>query len=82
MMVLSHILPESLFAIGDLVRVQEGASFVSPPLCGPSGIYQIVALLPEAGGQHQYRIRGGADWHERVVRESQLVHASKHQRQR
>jgi hypothetical protein len=83
----------ALFKVGDLVRVQ-GNSALGPAealidqLAATStagraaGIYEIIACLPEVVGQAQYRIRGGEDGKERVVREGQLIHASKPQPRR
>ena len=69
--------------VGDLVRVQVSSSLVPAEAFldaiahdRPSGIFEIVRVLPEmTGGQRQYRIRGGDPPHERVVRECQLVPA-------
>jgi hypothetical protein len=42
----------------------------------PASIFQVVAILIERGGHHQYRIRGGDPVHERVVREDQIARTS------
>jgi hypothetical protein len=36
------------------------------------GEYKIVRLLPDDGGEHQYRIKSVREPHERVVKESDL----------
>jgi len=41
-----------------------------------SGIYKITELLPPEGGEFHYRIKSAAEPHERVAKESQLVHAA------
>ncbi len=75
---------EPLFRVGDLVRVQRGVSpnAVELLLDGslahnrPTGAFEITAVMPEGErGERQYRIKGGEPAHERIVSESQLVHA-------
>jgi hypothetical protein len=79
---------EPLFKVGDLVRVQGNISLgpgevvldayeVTSTIGMAPGVFEASAILPEEGGQRQYRIKGGEHGHERVVREVQLVHASK-----
>jgi hypothetical protein len=79
---------QPLFKIGDLVHVQRGVSpnAVEQLLDGslahnrPTGVFEIMAVLPEdERGQRQYRIKGGDPAHERIASESQLVHAPKPQ---
>jgi hypothetical protein len=41
----------------------------------PTGVFEVTACLPETSGEAQYRIKGGDDGSERVVRESQLAAA-------
>ncbi len=70
------------FKVGDLVRMGGGAS-ANPGEAlldaiahnRPAGIFEVIACLPEVDGEAQYRIRGGDDHRERIVRESQLVSA-------
>ena len=70
------------FKVGDLVRVLAGASASQGEAFldalghnRPTGIFEVTACLPETGGEAQYRIKGGDDGSERVVRESQLATA-------
>lgn len=39
------------------------------------GLFEVVVLLPDEHGQHQYRIRSRSDGHQRVVWEYQLTSA-------
>jgi hypothetical protein len=43
----------------------------------PGGIFEVTARLPETNGEAQYRIKGGDDGSERVVRESQIAKAER-----
>ena len=79
MALVTQITPEPRFAVGDLVRVQGSGSLAPVSTRRGTDIYQVVARLREAGGQHRYRIKGGEDWHELEIQESELVHASKSQ---
>ncbi len=72
------------FKIGDLVRVQEAAAsspadaFVEAFLCTSMlGIYEVTAILPDAGSQPQYRLKGIGGRPEWAVREGQIVPASR-----
>ena len=78
---------EPRFKVGDLVRVQGNAALgpaealldeLAPTSTRgrASGLYEVVARLPPVDGQHQYRIRGGDEPNERMVRENQLVPVS------
>ena len=71
------------FTSGDLVRIlasasaNQGEAFLdalghNPP----TGVFEVTACLPEIDGEPQYRILGGDDHIQRVVRESQLAAAS------
>ena len=68
------------FKIGDQVRVQEAPpsspadAFVEAFLrTDMLGIYEVTAILPDAGSESQYRLKGIAGCLERAVRESQIV---------
>ena len=37
------------------------------------GRFEVIRLMPEAGGNYQYRIRSLIDRHERVVTEAEIV---------
>ena len=70
------------FKVGDRVRVLAGASASQGEAFldalghnRPTGIFEVTACLPETNGEAQYRIKGGDDGSERVVRESQLAAA-------
>jgi hypothetical protein len=76
----------SVFKISDLVRMVRAvgstshqAEFFFETVSNviPGGTFEVTAILPERDGQHQYRIRGGDPAQERVVRESQIIHASR-----
>jgi hypothetical protein len=77
---------EARFKVGDLVRVQAAAAenaaealIEAVNLIGhktADEVFEVVALLPAANGQYQYRIRGSGTPPERIVRESQLAPAS------
>ncbi len=71
------------FKIGDLVRILGSASasrgevFMDSLVhARPGGVFEVTACLPEVDGEAQYRIKGGDDRSERIVRESQLAPAS------
>ncbi len=73
------------FTVGDLVRIggtasaNRGEIFMDTIVhARPGGIFEVTACLPEVDGEAQYRIRGGDDRSERIVRESQLVSAVTH----
>ncbi len=81
---------EPLFKVGDLVRVQGNISLgpgemvldayeVTSTIGMAPSTFEVSAILPEEAGHRQYRIKGGEHAHERVVREVQLVYASKPQ---
>ncbi len=70
------------FKVGDLVRVLAGASASQGEAFldalghnRPTGIFEVTACLPEIDSEPQYRIKGGDDASERVVRESQIATA-------
>jgi hypothetical protein len=42
---------------------------------GALGVYSVVKVLPREHEEQHYRIKSGAEPHERVVRESQLERA-------
>lgn len=70
------------FKIGDQVRVHEAPAsspadaFVEAFLrTHMLGIYEVTAILPEAGSQPQYRLKGLAGRLEWAVREGQIVPA-------
>ncbi len=84
---------EPPFKVGDLVRVQGNISLgpgevvldayeVTSTIGMAPGVFEVTAILPEEGGQRQYRIKGGDPPHERVVWERQLVHAGQPQPRR
>ena len=60
------------FKIGQSVHFMSGARDRG----GASGVYQVTGLLPPEGDNRQYRIKSANEPHERVVKESQLDHAS------
>ena len=55
-------------------KVGESVKFTFAPFGrgGTKGIYTVTQLLPPAGDDYQYRIKGANEPHERVVKESQL----------
>lgn len=61
-------MPQHSFNIGQRMQLVLGR--LNPS--APSGTYTVVRLLPNDGGDREYRIRHDGDGHERVVRESQL----------
>lgn len=68
--------------VGDLVRTggsasaNRGETFMDAIVHSRSGgVFEVTACLPETSGEAQYRVRGGHDRSERVVRERQLVSA-------
>ncbi len=70
------------FKIGDLVRVHEAAAsspadaFVEALLCTSMlGIYEVTAILPDAGSEARIGSRGSAVVRNGAVRESQIVPA-------
>jgi hypothetical protein len=84
---------EPLFKVGDLVRVQGNISpgpgevvldayEVTSTISMAPGVFEVSAIHPEEAGHRQYKIKGGTQAHERVVREVQLAHASKPQPRR
>lgn len=56
------------FKIGQLVQFAPGKL----GFAASSRDYKIVRLLPEEGGQPQYRIKGVAEMFERIVKENEL----------
>jgi hypothetical protein len=40
---------------------------------GSAGAYEVVRLMPESGGAHQYRIKSTVDGQERIALESELA---------
>ncbi len=76
----SPTMGEPRFKIGELVRLHAvsglstAEAFMDASLRNSVlGIYEVAAVLPERGGQPQYRIKRGHPAQERVVRESQLA---------
>ncbi len=70
------------FKTGDLVRIlasasaNQGEAFLDALGHNqPTGVFEVTACLPEIDGEPQYRILGGNDHNQRVVRESQLISA-------
>ncbi len=70
------------FKVGDRVRVLAGASASQGEAFldalghnRPTGIFEVTACLPEIHSEPRYRIKGGDDGSERVVRESQIAAA-------
>ncbi len=70
------------FKVGDLVRVQEtlasrsSDAFMDALLrTNMLGIYEVAAILPDAGSEPQYRLKGIAGRMERAVRESEIATA-------
>ena len=61
-------MPQHQFKVGQTVRFR--ASAVER---GASGIYKILALLPEERGDFQYRVENSEGSRQRVVWESQLA---------
>lgn len=58
------------FRIGQLVRLQRGDA------TSASALYQVVNILPETpDGEHQYRLRGLYEPHERMVTERHMSRA-------
>lgn len=56
------------FKIGQSVRLAKASID-----CAASGIYTIVAQLPDDRGDYQYRVRSASTSQERVVVESRLT---------
>jgi len=56
------------FRTGQSVRLTRGPSNRSAAV----GAYKIIRLLPDNGGELQYRIKSLREPHERVVNESEL----------
>ena len=56
------------FAVGQSVEFAPGRLDAT----ATRGAYTVVRLLPNDGGDREYRVRNTRDGHERVVRESQL----------
>jgi hypothetical protein len=56
------------FQAGQTVTV-----IASPYISNARGDFNIVCVLPEEHGMHQYRIKSIADGHLRVVMESEIV---------
>jgi hypothetical protein len=56
------------FQSGQIVRLCGGLSYRS----AATGDYTIIRLLPESGGDLQYRIKSVREPHERVAKESDL----------
>jgi hypothetical protein len=76
----SPAMGEPRFKVGELVRLHAisglsiAAAFIDAELRNSAlGIYEVVAVLPESGGQPRYRIKRDHPVDARVVRESQLV---------
>jgi hypothetical protein len=65
-------LSDHKFKVGQSVHFTSGAHDRG----GASGIYQVTRLLPSEGTDRHYRIKSANEPHERVVKESQLDHAS------
>ena len=57
------------FKIGQSVNYTSGRFGVAG---SARGIYKITQLLPPDGDDFQYKIKGAAEPHERMVKESQL----------
>lgn len=63
------------FRVGQFVRLQPDASTRA------AGVYSVVQLLPGGvDGILQYRIKGGHEQHERMVKEHQLTAAGQEAR--
>jgi hypothetical protein len=56
------------FRDGQRVRLRRGSAYRGVS----ESSYKIIRLLPEEGDECRYRIKGGHEQHERVVRESEL----------
>ena len=74
-----------LFSPGDRVRVGRSTTAAEAFLdtikhAQPAGLFEVVAVLPKANGQVQYRLWGGSPARERIVHEDQIVPASKTKR--
>jgi hypothetical protein len=59
-------MPSHIFNIGQSVRLS------TPAIERSSGVYTVVALMPEERGDRQYRIQAATTGPQRVVWESQL----------
>jgi hypothetical protein len=59
------------FKIGQPVYYTSGLYGAGNARC----VYQIIQLLPLEGNDFQYKIKGAAEPHERVAKESQLNYA-------
>jgi hypothetical protein len=56
------------FRSGQTVRLSRSLLHRSPA----AGEYKIIRLLPDDGGEQQYRVKSVREPHERVVKESDL----------
>jgi hypothetical protein len=64
-------MPSHRYKVGQRVRLS--AASIDR---GVAGIYKILALLPESGGEWQYRLQNAANSQQRVAWESQLSSVS------
>ena len=60
-----------LFHVGQTVYLRRSGHMQN----AAPGLYEVRAVLPEADGQHQYRIKSLIEPHERVVSEHELREA-------
>jgi len=63
---------------GHKFKVGQSVSYTSGPFGAgqASAVYKITQLLPPEGDDFQYKIKSGAEPHERVAKESQLNRAA------
>ena len=67
----NHELMHHRYPAGDKVRFNGPRHYTN----APSGVYDVVGLLPERDGELQYRIKSDLEGFHRVVRESQVEKA-------
>jgi len=67
-------MPSHKFKVGQAVLFRLSTPRLKPvkQQQGRKEEYEIVRLLPRTGSEYQYRIKGGADGHERVVTEIEI----------
>jgi hypothetical protein len=56
------------FAIGNTVQISK----VAPLRNAASGLYEILARLPERDGEFQYRIKSQREPYQRIIKEDEL----------
>ena len=69
------------FKVGDLVRIKASERKASWPYSGshtsPQHLFEVMGWCSANDGQVRYRVQGSDPSHRLIVREDQLIHASK-----